>query len=119
MSNVKKKRYDIALNLIDEKDWVRFKESDNMLRVSTCDQCWRHEDIKVLKEHNIIYDRGCFAIYVLELDTDNPQIVIGTEDDGCITFDLTRKVSAINNDDLRCVATAAQRLIERKAKHHD
>ena len=69
--------------------FLKISKSKTCVCAYVSDQCWTDDDIKVLKENNIIYDKHIIAIYI-DTEGDNPLFYIGYEDDGKIVFHLDR-----------------------------
>ena len=64
------------------------KYNHETMKIYAEEQIWTDEDCKQLKKHNIIYNKGCFAIQIVP--SSRPEfsdlVRIGVEDDGTISF---------------------------------
>ena len=55
--------------------------------ITAKDQTWTKKDCeKLRKEENIYYNKGCFAVRVIERSGSGFLLQIGVEDDGFISF---------------------------------
>ena len=67
-------------------------------------QHWTDEDCKrLLKEENIVYRKGVFAVEIIPRKFSKPLLKLGMEDDGIISF---------GNDDITFDASWAEDLIK-------
>ena len=75
--------------------------------IEASEQYWPDEDLEWLKKHNIYYNKGTFAIKVIDRGKSNPLLQIGIEDDGYLHFKESLKFDAGWADDLKNVLDMA------------
>lgn len=65
------------------------ENGSDYLQIIAEDQTWDKKTLNQLrKEHNIIYNDGILPMKIIPRKTTNPLVVIGSEDDGIITFEV-------------------------------
>ena len=76
------------------------------IKVAVEDQTWTEEDLKILRQHGVIYhtgyDSSSFALFLYE-DHGKPMVMFGVADDGALYFDEKRG---------RCHVTSLEPLIK-------